>query len=66
MVEGKTYVVPKDDLALEKYPLQGEVRSVSKFSKGKTSSKIYIVKNEDLNERSENTIVEEKKEDVYI
>ena len=64
MVEGKTYVVPKDDLALERYPLQINVKFVSKFSKGKTSSKIYIVKNEDLNERSGISIVEEKEEDV--
>ena len=61
MVEGKTYVVPKDDLALERYPLQINVKFVSK---GKTSSKTYIVKNEDLNERSGISIVEEKEEDV--
>ena len=64
MVEGKTYVVPKDDLALEQYPLQKNVKFVSKCSKGKTEAKIYIVKNEDLNERSGDSLVEEKEEDV--
>ena len=61
LVEEKTYVVPKDDFPLEKYPLYTNVRSVIKCSKGKTASErnTYIVKKEDLNEKSKNSIDEE-------
>ena len=52
LVEDNTYIVPKDDLPLEKYPLDTDVKSVIKFSKDKMTPKIYIVKKEELKQTS--------------
>ena len=56
LIEGKTYVIPKKDILLEKYPLQSDVKCVIRNSKGKV--KKFIVEKKNLNNFNiENSIV---------
>ena len=43
-IDGKTYVVPKNDLNLEQYPLDSDVSSVVKCSNDKEKSNVEILK----------------------
>ena len=61
----KTYIIPKDDLPLEKYPLQSDVRFVKRSSNGKDKTFVVEKKNfTDFNEQSENNTFAENQEEA--
>ena len=59
LAENKMFAIPKDELQLEKYPLQDNVTSVIRKPNDKTFvvEKKYLI---EFREESENNIIEEK------
>ena len=57
--ESKTFVIPKDELLLDKYPLENDIRLVTR----KPNEKIFVVEKKyltDFREDSGNNITHEK------